>query len=170
VLATPLDEGRVAFAATTGPLTLDVSVYDTDGNVLDDTRQTATVMDLAKADVSIGSPVVLRARTLPEARALAGAQNPAPFAGRDFSRTDRLFVRFQVYGTAAAQSVVAAHLLNKAGATLAELPTTMRVAAKNEYQIDLPLSSTARGEFMIAVEAAHGESHTRMLVPFRVVP
>ena len=38
------------------------------------------------------------------------------------------------------------------------------------YQIELPLTSIARGDYLVAVAAAHGEERTRALVPLRVMP
>ena len=170
VFDNPLEAGRVTFPAPPGTLRFDVAVHDADGNLLDEERRSVDVPDLTRPDLALSSPVLLRARNLVEVRVLAAAANPAPFAGRDFTRTDRLFVRFAVYGDSPAQAVVSAHLLNKAGSPLAELAVTPRPSGEAEYQIDLPLSSTARGEFIVAVEAVHGDAHARMLVPFRVVP
>ena len=101
------------------------------------------------------------------------------YDGRDFAfvigrtiwgvvRTDRLFVRFVVY--VAAQAVASAHLLNSAGAPLTELAVAPRSGIEGGYQVDLPLSSTARGDFILAVEAADGAQKARALVPLRVVP
>ena len=38
------------------------------------------------------------------------------------------------------------------------------------YQIEWPLSSQARGDYLIAIEANGGDERARMLVPLRVVP
>ena len=37
------------------------------------------------------------------------------------------------------------------------------------YQVELPLASIARGDYLIAVAAAHGEERERALVPLRVL-
>ena len=92
-----------------------------------------------------------------------------PFAGREFVRTDRVFVRFAVYGVSAAQSAVSATLTNRSGAALLALPVTATSIGEAMYQIELPLASNARGDYLIAVEAAHGDEKARMLVPLRVV-
>ncbi len=164
----PIDAGVVSFAAPPGSFRLNVAVRDAAGNTIDDEVQPVTIPDLATAPLALSSPIVLRARSVAEVRALAGLAHPPPFAGRDFTRADRLFIRFAVYGSAARDAVVSAHLLTKAGAPLAEL-TAAPQATSGEYQVDLPLVSTARGEFIVAVEAVQGDLHPRALVPFRVV-
>jgi len=78
-------------------------------------------------------------------------------------------VRFEVYGSAAEQAKVSAQLTSRAGAPLKALPVSMR-SGESRYEIELPLASHARGEYLVAVEAASGDEKARMLVPLRVVP
>ena len=170
VFESPIDAGRVAFPAPPGTLRLDIAVHDAAGNIVDDETRAVPIPDLSRGELALSSPMLFRARNLPEVRAFTSAANPAPFAGREFIRTDRLFIRFVVYGEMAKAAVVSAHLLNKAGAPLAELIVSPRAGGEAKYQIDLPLVSTARGDFIVAVEAVHGDTHPRMLVPIRVVP
>jgi hypothetical protein len=85
-------------------------------------------------------------------------------------RTDRLFVRFTVYGSVAGQALVSAQLTNRVGAQLLALPVAKVIDGGTTYQVDLPLASNARGDYLIAIEAAHGAEQARMLVPLRVVP
>jgi hypothetical protein len=110
---------------------------------------------------------VLRARTAADARAIADGGSATTFAGREFNRTDRLYVRFSVHGAAANEAEVSARLTTKAGAALLEPPVArMREAG---YQLEIPLASIARGEYLIAVAATHGEQRARALVPLRVL-
>jgi hypothetical protein len=87
-----------------------------------------------------------------------------PEVGREFDRSDRLFVRFAVYG--GPQVAVAARLLNRRGKELQAL----RVVAIREslYQLDIPLSGSGRDDYLIAIEATRGAESVRTLVPFRV--
>jgi hypothetical protein len=78
-------------------------------------------------------------------------------------------VRFSVDGNSAPEAAVSARLTNKAGATLLELPVA-KTAEAGSYQIELPLTSLARGDYLIAVAAARGDERARALVPIRVVP
>ena len=165
-----LDAGALSFPSPPGAVQLQTTVRDANGNILDEDRRPFSVPDLSAADLAIGAPVVLRARTVSDAKAIAGARQAVPFAGREFIRTDHLYVRFSVYGAAASEADVSARLTSKAGATLLELPVAKMAGAETAYQIDLPLASIARGDYLIAVAAAHGEERTRALVPLRVVP
>lgn len=104
-----------------------------------------------------------------DARAILGAQQMMPFAGREFVRTDRVFVRFAVYGNEAGRATVSAQLRNRTGAPLMPLALTTLAGGETRYQVDLPLASNARGDYLVAVEATHGDERARMLVPLRVV-
>ena len=99
---------------------------------------------------------------------MRGNTDEVPYAGREFSRTDRLFVRFAVYGTAAPDAAVTARLLNKAGAALSSLNVTGSAVPRDGYEIDVPLASVARGDYIIEIVAAAGDQRARELVPVRV--
>jgi VWFA-related protein len=165
-----LDAGALTFPSPPGAVQVQTTVRESNGNVLDEDRRPFHVPDFSVADLAIGPPVLLRARTVAEARAIGAGQQALPFAGREFIRTDHLYVRFSVYGAAASRADVSARLTGKAGATLLELPVAKMVGAEDAYQIDVPLASIARGDYLIAVAAAHGDERTRALVPVRVVP
>jgi VWFA-related protein len=164
------DAGALTFPSPPGAVQLQTTVRDANGNVLDEDRRPFIVPDFSVADIAIGPPVLLRARTVAEARAIAVAPQAVPFAGREFIRTDHLYVRFSVYGAAASEAEVSARLDGKSGATLLELPVVKMAGAETTYQIDVPLASIARGDFLIAVEASHGDERARVLVPLRIVP
>ena len=166
----PLAAGGLSFPSPAGAAQLQTTVRDAKGNTIDEDRRTIPVPDFSAPELGIGMPILLRARTVSEARALAAAGQPMPFAGREFVRTDRLFVRFVVHGAAASEAGVSAQLTGKAGATLVTLPLTKIAGMETTYQIDLPLASIARGDYLVAVSAAHGDEHARVLVPLRIVP
>ena len=168
--AAGLGEGALSFPSPPGAVQLQLTVRDAVGNVLDEDRRPFTVPDIAAATLSVSTPVLLRARTVQEARAIADGGQAQPFAGREFTRTDRLFVRFSVRGASAPDADVSARLTNKAGSTLLELPVTKPEGLRGMCQIELPLASIARGEYLVAIAAAHGEERTRALVPLRVLP
>jgi len=97
------------------------------------------------------------------------AGEATPFAGREFIRTDRLFLRFAVYGTVASAADLSAQLTTRTGATLMTLPVAPMPGAGTRFQMDVPLASIARGDYLIAVTAVHGDEHARALVPVRVL-
>lgn len=165
-----IDAGALSFPSPPGPVQLQVAVRDAAGTILDEDRRAFSVPDFSARDLTISTPVVLRARTVAEARAMAATRQPVPFAGREFNRTDRLFVRFSVYGAAASDARVSAQLTGKTGAALLELPVATMPGTRADHEIDLPLASIARGDYLLAVTVAHGDERTRALVPVRVVP
>lgn len=169
VFEAPLDAGGLAFPWPPGDLQLRANLRDAEGNTVDEATRSVTVPDYGGARLAISVPAVIRARSVADAKAIAGVPEMMPFAGREFVRTDRLFVRFAVYGAAAGQAVVSGKLMNRTGSPLLTLPVAP-LAGEGTYQIDLPLASNARGDYLIAVEAAHGDEKARMLVPLRVVP
>ncbi|MEO6235527.1 MAG: hypothetical protein ABIQ52_00920, partial [Vicinamibacterales bacterium] len=99
-------------------------------------------------------------------RAIQASADPLPFAGRQFERTDRIIVRFAVVGAAAADATVTANLLSRRGTQLAGLP--LKNVPGRGYEIDLPIGSIARGEYVIAIEASRGADQAKSLVSFRV--
>ena len=75
-----------------------------------------------QSPLSIATPVLFRARTPLELRGIQSAPQPPPFAGRQFERTDRIIVRFDVFGASAADATVTVTLLSRQGAKLATMP------------------------------------------------
>ena len=128
-----------------------------------------TMPDPAAPALWITSPAVFRAQNAREYRSLDRGPNATPFPGREFERTDRIVIRFEVHGAAASTATLAARILSQWGKDLAELPLVPRTTGDGPYEIDLPLSSVARGDFLIAVSATAGADTTRVFVPIRVV-
>jgi len=167
---TSFDAGTLSFSSPPGVVQLRLKVRDGTGDVLDEDQRPFAVPDLSAAQLALSPPVLLRARTVAEARALADGRLATAFARREFTRTDHLFVRVSVFGTAAADADVSARLTDKSGSVLLDLPITRLAGSATVSQIDLPLVSIARGDYLIAVSAAHGDERARALVPIRVIP
>jgi VWFA-related protein len=100
-------------------------------------------------------------------RAVLGQAPPDPTAQREFARTDRLILRFELAGTGAGAAQVAASLIDRRGKRLVELPLKPEAAG---WILDLPFASIARGDYVIALEARSGETRTAAYVPVRVKP
>jgi VWFA-related protein len=158
--------GPVSFDAVPGTIHLRRTLADPTGAPRDRQESTLDVPDFATAPLSIATPVLFRARTPLELRAIQSAAPPPPFAGRQFERTDRIIVRFDVYGAGAADATVAVALVNRQGAKLAAMP--LRKAAAGLYEIDLPIGSVARGEYVFEVDASHGADTAKALLSFKV--
>jgi len=162
----PLRDGRVSFEAAPGTLHLRRHLVDTDGTVSDRQDSTVEVPDFAGTPLTITSPALFRASTPMQLRAIQADPDPTPFAGRQFERTDRVIVRFAVAGAAAADATVTATLLSRKGVALATL--ALKTTATQGYEIDMPIGSIARGEYVISIEASRGADQAKTLVSFRV--
>ncbi len=158
-----------AIPAAPGAMKVTITVADDKGDLIDRDVRTIAVPDPGAAALTIGAPAVFRTQNALELRNLDRSLTGMPYAGREFVRTDRLFVRFTVYGAGAADAKVSSRMISQWGKDLAELPLTRRAPDQNHYEIDLPLSSVARGEFLIAISAAAGQESVRTFVPMRVV-
>jgi hypothetical protein len=160
------DSGN-SFKAPAGTVQLDFTIRDSTGEMIDREQRTVTVPDPAKTTLALTTPVISRARSAAEFRALMAGPEPVAFAGREFSRSDRLLVRVAPYGTSATDAEVTAQLVGPRGTTLAELP----IHAEGEtggFRLDLPLSSLATGEFLIAIAARTPAERVETLVPLRI--
>lgn len=155
---------QLAFDVPPGELVLKLKVIDGRDEELENANRKITVPAFDDATLAVGSPMILRTRTAREARAITeGAEGP-PEARREFDRTDRLFVRFPVYGGEGIAT--AARLLNRRGKELGVL--TVARLKDGIYQVDLPLSTSLRDDYVIAIEATRGTDSAKAFVPFRV--
>ncbi len=71
--------------------------------------------DLTTPQVAITTPRVFRARTARDMQALAADGNATPVIGREFSRSERLLIRFDVYAAGTDAPKATATLLNRGG-------------------------------------------------------
>jgi VWFA-related protein len=160
--ATP---SRAVFDMAPGRLRIRMAIQDAASTLLDQDVRELSVRDL-RGDVAIGTPEVLRARNAREFRTL-DAQAAVPVASREFSRTERLLIRFQAYGPEGAAPVVTARLLGRSGHEMRELPVAP-AATPGDNAIDLPLAGLAAGEYTIEVSATSGSGGAKDRVGFRV--
>jgi VWFA-related protein len=162
----PLANGTASFSAPAGVLKIRRTVLDADGGPGEREDTSVTVPDFNGAVLSLASPVLLRARTGVELKTLHATPDAPPYAGRGFDRTDRLLVRFSVFGRSAADATITANLLSRRGVALSALPFTKAAGQTDAYEIEFPMSSIARGDYVIAIDASHGDEHARALVSF----
>ncbi len=158
------DTQRLVFEAVPGELELRMTVEEgAGGGMLDREIRTFTVPDLTSPDAAISTPRVYRGRTALDFRAIAGNADAVPTAAREFSRTERLLIRFDIYGNA----TPTAALLNRAGEKRADVPVTAATVG-GTHKIDLALGSIAPGEYLIEITATGATGETKELVPLRV--
>src|SRR3954469_23485623 len=153
---------ELSFDAPAGDLLLTATALDGKGDEIDAEKRHVTVPLFAEGRLAIGSPIVFRARTARDVRAIMD-ETAHPEVGRTFERTDRLFARIQVYG--GGDTTVSARLLNQRGAQLRAIPL---VAEKEGvYHLELPLGVVAPGDYVIEVDATRGTETAKALVPLR---
>jgi VWFA-related protein len=164
----PVDAGGASFEAPVGGLKVTYTVFDGASEIIDRDVRLVEVPDAANA-LWLTSPVLFRAQTIREFRGLDRGPNAVPYAGREFVRTDRLVIRFEVGGAAATTAKVSVRIISQWGKDLAELPLLPRATPDAPYELELPLTSVARGDYLIAVSAEAGADRPRMVMPIRVV-
>jgi VWFA-related protein len=160
--------GGTTFETDAAPLQLTFTVLSADGEVIDRESRPYDASWLPGASLVFGTPTMYRTRTVTQARAMLQPAPGVPIeAGRDFSRTDRVFVRVALAGTSSSSATVTARLLDRRGATRATLSVT-RITSEDTWQIELPVGSIAMGDYAIACDAESGEHRAQAMAAFRV--
>jgi len=159
----------VTFDAAPGPLQLRATFGAPGGGVVDSERRDVDVPDFTTTGVALSTPRVHRTFTPREMRVLREDPHATPIGGREFSRRDRLLVRFEAYGPGATAPTVTARLLNRDAQPMTDLAVEPPAEAGAPYQVDVPLASLPPGEYLIEIGAAGAEeSAVRQLVGIRV--
>jgi VWFA-related protein len=149
---------RVTFEAPPGKMELRISVEEAGGGgVIDTEIRDVTVPDLTGPGLS--TPRVYRSRTAREFQMAAKDPDAVPVASREFLRTDRLLIRFDVYGP----ETPTATLLNRAGQKMSDISIAAATVG-GTHQIDLGLGSIAPGEYLIELTVGG----TKELVPLKI--
>jgi VWFA-related protein len=167
--APPASSGpqRLTFEAPPGKLEMRLTVQDAGSSTLDQEIKTIDVPDLTAPVAAISTPRVWRARTLREFQTLAADAAATPIAARDFSRTERLLIRFDAYAAGSEQAQPTAILLNRAGTKMADVPVAPGQAG-GTHQINLSLASIPAGEYLLEITVTSASGEAKELVPFRV--
>jgi VWFA-related protein len=165
----PLKSGTASFNTPSGVIKVRRTLLDADGSPGEREDVLIEVPDFDSEALAIATPILMRARTGVELNALRAANDVAPYAGHDFERTDRMLVRFAIFGRSATEATVTAQLLSKRGGALSSLTLRKRPSDSSTYEIELPIGSIARGDYVIAIEAAHGDVKKRTLVAFKAL-
>lgn len=165
--AGPPGPQRLTFEAPPGPLELRLSIEDAGGSVIDNDVRRLTVPDLTAPQPSLSTPRVFRARTARELQALTQDPTAVPLASREFSRGDRVLIRFDAYGVGTETPSVRADVLNRNGQKMADVSVAPATAG-GTHQIDLGLASMASGEYVLEVVVTAAGAEARELVPIKV--
>jgi VWFA-related protein len=161
--------GRVTFQAPPGPLQLRMSVQGAEGQVLDSDFRDLVVPDYAKAEPLLSVPAIYRARTQRDVNLLNADANPRPSTAREFSRTERLHVRFQAYAPGGGAATPTARLLNRVGSRMSDV--VVRAATGRgpaDFEADIPLANLPAGDYLLEVALPGEQAPAKQLVAFRV--
>jgi VWFA-related protein len=161
-----LPSASVSFTAAPGPIDLRIVVEDDRGQVIDSTTQSVTVPDYQQTQVSFSTPRVYRARTAREALQVRNNVDAPPTTSREFSRGERMLIRFDAYAAGGPRPEVTAKLLNRAGQSMADVP--VQSADGKPFLIDFPLASLAAGEYIVQVDGKAASGTARQMVGFKV--
>jgi VWFA-related protein len=154
---------RITFEAAPGPLELRMNVEEATGGTLDSEIRTITVPDLTATEAAISTPRVHRARTVRDFQTIAADPAAVPAVARDFSRTERLLIRFEVYGNATPTAI----LMNRNAQKMADVPVSAS-AVSGTRQIDLSLAAIAAGEYVLEITAKGATGEAKELIPLRI--
>jgi VWFA-related protein len=157
--------GQITFAAPPGPLAIRLSAESEAGDALDTDSREWVVPDFTGVEASISTPRLHRARTARDIQTLKAATTLVPETNRSFSRTERLLVRFEVYGPAAASPVL--RLLNRNGDKLSEWPATARTGGGHEAEV--PLNGVPPGDYLIEVASSADAGAVKTLVAIKII-
>ena len=161
----PGGPSRVVFEAAPGKMQLRLSVEGGAG-VLD-----SEVREIVVPDLTSDADVARHARAVPRAHAadiqqLKADPQAVPATAREFSRTDRVFMRVAAYGAGA--PALSVHMLNRAGQTMSELPVTAPAAPAPRRSSTSRSPVSRPGEYIVEVKATGEGGEAKELVGFRV--
>jgi len=159
--------GQVSFEAPPGPIRVRVTAENAVGRRIDSDELTFDVPDFTATGPLITTPVVFRGRTARDIQQVRAAEAPLPTASRQFSRTERLFLRFGAYGPAGLTPKVTMRLLNQLGEQMAALPAP-RAAASGLFESEIGLGGLPPGDYLIEITAVTGDDTARQLLAIRI--
>ena len=145
-----------------------ITVEGASGGTLDSEIRDIEVPDFTTPQVTLSTPRLYRARTLPELRSITADANAVPAAGREFSRTERVLIRFSAYAPGTERAEATAVLLNRGGTKITDVPVTVSAIAGTTHEITLSLATVPAGEYLVEVTAKSATGEAKTLIPFRV--
>jgi len=159
---------RISFEAPPGKLDLRLTIEGATGGTLDTDSRMLDVPDLTAAGVALSTPRLFRARSARDIQIVTQDAAAVPVAGREFSRSERMLVRFDVYAASGDKPVPTVRILSRTGQKVMDVPVVAATAG-GTHQLEVGLNTMAPGEYLveIAVKAATGEAVTE-LVAFRL--
>jgi VWFA-related protein len=164
--ATPGGGGFVSFEAPPGQVQLRMTVEAEAGRVIDSSTRELTLPDYTQIQVALGTPRFYRARTARDVQAIRANPNTPPTVDREFSRAERLLLQIDAYAPGGVVPTLTAQLLNRSGAKMSDF--TIARGTSGSFEIELPLSSLAAGEYLIEFTAKTESGSAQETIAFRV--
>ena len=164
----PLVATRVEFEADPGTMQMNLAIEGEAGEVLDRDRDELVIPDFTGPDVVLSTPYFVRARNALELKTLVADWNALPTVSRDFRRTDRLLLRFDVYAPGDAAPDMEANLLNRGGDTMFPLDVVAAEDGGASRQVELAPAFLPPGEYIIEIRATLGDGEASEMVAFRL--
>ena len=161
--------GKITFDTPPGTLKLRMVAQNVRGQRVDQEDFTYDVVDFTSARVQVSTPMLFRARTARDITQLRGGVAGVPEAGRQFSRTERLLMRFDAYGPAGSAPKVTLRLLNREGGHIAPLPDPGLVPSTSTYESELVLAPLPPADYLFEISATIGDDTVRKLVAVKIV-
>lgn len=164
----PSGAQRLTFEAPPGKVELRMTVEGVTGvGTLDTETRTIDVPDLTKAETSISTPRLFRGRTVREMQTLTSDAAAMPVATREFSRAERILIRFDAYGPGAGKPDATAILMNRGGQKISDVPVAPAAIA-GTHQIELGFASIPAGEYLIEITVKGTGGEMKELIPLRI--
>jgi VWFA-related protein len=163
----PTPAGQIAFDSPPGSLRLQIVAENAQGRRVDHEDMAVEVPDYTAVGTLITTPAVYRGRTARDIQQIRAAAAPVPVVSREFSRTERLLLRFQAYGAGGTTPTVGLRLLNNLGKKMADFPAPGRLP-NGVFESEVGLGSLAPGDYLLEIDAKSGDSNVQSLVAIRV--
>jgi VWFA-related protein len=159
--------GRVSFDAPAGSVRVQTVTENARGSRLDSDTVVLDIPAFKSEDLTVSTPVVFRGRTVRDLQLVRANPSPVPAATRAFSRSERLLLRFEIYGPSDPAPTVTMRLLNNQGNSMAAFPAPVRTPA-GAYESEFGLSAFPPGEYLIEISLSAGSKTARKLLGIRV--
>ena len=106
--------------------------------------------DLTSAQARLSTPRVFRSRNAREFQGVVSDAAAVPVASREFSRVERLLIRFDAYVPGSEKAAPVAVVLSPGGQKVTDL-TVAPTTVGGTHQIDFALNGMAAGEYVLEI-------------------
>ena len=159
--------GIVTFEAPAGAVQVRATAENGRGHRLDTEELSYDVPDFTTPGPTLSAPMLYRARTAREVQDIRAAPDAPPTTSRQFSRTERLLLRFDAYGPAGTRPTIALRLLNRMGEGMADLPAPAAVR-QNGFESEIGLGGLPPGDYLIEIAATSNADTIKKLFAIRI--